>query len=71
MDIVIEDYQFLQHHGYNSKKGDQIHIGWLLICTVAHTEKILINLSEDLSKKILTHIEKRFEKVSLILILIW
>ena len=34
-DIVMDDYRFLLQHGHNSKGGDQIHIGWLLACTVS------------------------------------
>ena len=71
MDIVMEDYRFLQHHGHNGKGGDRIHIGWLLGCMVADAEKVLINLPEDLSKKVLAHIQKRFEEVSLASVLIW
>ena len=26
-DVIIEDYQFLQHHGHNGKGGKLIHIG--------------------------------------------
>ncbi|GES90614.1 hypothetical protein GLOIN_2v1791797 [Rhizophagus clarus] len=74
-DIVMEDYRFLQNHGHNSKGGDQIHIGWLLECTVANAEKVLISLPErqakrDLSKKVLAHIQKRFEGVPLAPVLI-
>ncbi|CAI2195267.1 3996_t:CDS:1, partial [Funneliformis geosporum] len=50
-DIVIDDYQFLQQHGHNSKGGEYIHIGWLLACTVTYAEKILINPPKDLSEK--------------------
>ncbi|RGB29795.1 hypothetical protein C1646_766147 [Rhizophagus diaphanus] len=50
---------------------DQIHIGWLLGCTMANAEKVLINPSEDLSEKILAHIQKRFEEVPLVPVLIW
>ncbi|PKY36293.1 hypothetical protein RhiirB3_458573 [Rhizophagus irregularis] len=64
-DIVMEDYRFLQHHGHNGKGGDRIHIGWLLGCTVADAEKILINPPKDLAETILSHIEKRFEEVPL------
>ncbi|GBB96893.1 hypothetical protein RclHR1_28660001, partial [Rhizophagus clarus] len=74
-DIVMEDYRFLQHHGHNGKGGDWIHIGWLLGCTVADTEKVLISPPErqaerDLSKKVLAHIQKRFEGVPLAPVLI-
>ncbi|PKC59830.1 DNA/RNA polymerase [Rhizophagus irregularis] len=72
-DIVMDDYQFLQRHGHNGKGGNRIHIGWLLACTVADAEKVLINPPEekrDLSKKVLTCIEKRFEEVPLAPVLI-
>ncbi|CAB4399803.1 unnamed protein product [Rhizophagus irregularis] len=72
-DIVMDDYQFLQRHGHNGKGGNRIHIGWLLACTVADAEKVLINPSEekrDLSKKVLTCIEKRFKEVPLAPVLI-
>jgi hypothetical protein len=69
-DIVMDDYQFLLQHGHNGKGGNRIHIGWLLACTVADAEKILINLPEDLSEKVLTNIEKRFEEVLLAPVLI-
>ncbi|PKK58841.1 DNA/RNA polymerase [Rhizophagus irregularis] len=58
-------------HGHNGKGGSQIHIGWLLACTVAQAKKVLINPPEDsLSKKVLAHIEKRFEEVPLAPVLI-
>ncbi|GES84373.1 DNA polymerase family B-domain-containing protein [Rhizophagus clarus] len=69
-DIVMDDYRFLQHHGHNGKGGDRIHIGWLLGCTVADAEKILINPPKDLAETILSHIEKRFEEVPLAPVLI-
>jgi len=69
-DIVIDDYRFLQQHGHNGKGGEYIHIGWLLACTVAYAEKILINPPKDLSEKVLAHIEKRFEEVPLAPVLI-
>ena len=69
-DIVIEDYRFLQCRGHNGKGGDQIHIGWLLACTASQAEKILINPPEDLSEKVLAHIQKRFEEVPLAPVLI-
>ncbi|CAB5202211.1 unnamed protein product [Rhizophagus irregularis] len=69
-DIVMEDYRFLQHHRHNGKGGDRIHIGWLLGCTVADAEKILINPPKDLAETILSHIEKRFEEVPLAPVLI-
>jgi hypothetical protein len=34
-DIVMDDYRFLLQHEHNGKGGSQIHIGWLLACTVA------------------------------------
>jgi len=64
-DIVMEDYRFLQNYGHNGKGGNRIHIGWLLGCTVADAEKVLISPPEDLSEKVLAHIQKRFEKVPL------
>ncbi|GBB96535.1 hypothetical protein RclHR1_27790003 [Rhizophagus clarus] len=70
-DIVMEDYQFLQHHGHNGKGGDWIHIGWLLGCMVVNAEKILINPPKDLPEKLLVHIQRRFRKVPLALVLIW
>ncbi|RIA81314.1 hypothetical protein C1645_837189 [Glomus cerebriforme] len=69
-DIVMEDYRFLQNHGHNGKGGDLIHIGWLLACTVADAEKVLINPPEDLSKTVLARIQKRFEEVPLAPVLI-
>ena len=77
-DIVMGDYQFLQRYGHNGKGGEFIHIGWLLACTVAQAKKVLINLPErhnrvaerDLSKKVLAHIQKRFEGVPLAPVLI-
>jgi hypothetical protein len=70
-DIVMDDYRFLLQHGHNGKGGSRIHIGWLLACTVAQAKKVLINPSEDsLSKKILAQIEKRFEEVPLVPVLI-
>ncbi|CAI2192086.1 11538_t:CDS:2, partial [Funneliformis geosporum] len=69
-DIIIDDYQFLQQYGHNGKEGESIHIGWLLVYTVAYAEKILINSSKDLSEKVLAHIEKRFEEVPLAPVLI-
>ncbi|CAG8838983.1 18299_t:CDS:1, partial [Gigaspora margarita] len=69
-DIVMDDYQFLLHHGHNGKGGNRIHIGWLLACTVFQAEKVLINLPKDLSEKVLAHIEKRFEEVPLAPVLI-
>ena len=64
-DIVMEDYRFLQNHGHNGKGDDQIHIGWLLGCTVADAEKILINPPKDLPEKLLAHIQRRFREVPL------
>ena len=69
-DIVMDDYQFLLQHGHNGKGGDRIHIGWLLACTVSQAEKVLINPPEDLLKKVLARIQKRFEEVSLAPVLI-
>jgi hypothetical protein len=71
-DIVMDDYRFLLQYGHNSKGGSRIYIGWLLACTVVQAKKVLINPPEDsLSKKVLAHIEKRFEKVPLAPVLIW
>ncbi|CAG8810098.1 13098_t:CDS:1, partial [Gigaspora margarita] len=61
-DIVRNNYRFLLCHGHNGKGSNWIHIGWLLACTVSQAEKVLINLPEDLSEKVLAHIEKRFEE---------
>src|SRR5688572_941798 len=69
-DIVMEDYRFLQHHRHNGKGGDRIHIGWLLGCTVADAEKILINPPKDLPEKLLAHIQRRFREVTLAPVLI-
>ena len=74
-DIVMDDYRYLQHHGHNGKGGEFIHIGWLLACTVSQAEKVLINPPEelskkDLSKKVLAHIQRRFEEVPLAPVLI-
>ncbi|CAG8777058.1 21470_t:CDS:1, partial [Gigaspora margarita] len=69
-DIVMDDYQFLLRHGHNGKGGNLIHIGWLLACTVSQAKKVLINLPEDLSEKVLAHIEKRFKEVPLVPVLI-
>ena len=80
-DIVMDDYRYLQCYGHNGKEGEFIHIGWLLACTVANAKKVLINPPEriplgshqaerDLSKKVLTHIQRRFREVPLALVLI-
>ena len=69
-DIVMDDYRFLLRHGHNGKGGDQIHIGWLLACTVSQAEKVLINPPKDLPKMILARIQKRFEEVPLAPVLI-
>ena len=74
-DIVMDDYRFLQRYGHNGKGGEFIHIGWLLACTVADAKKVLINPPErqaerDLSKKVLTHIQRRFREVPLAPVLI-
>ena len=63
-DIIMDDYRFLQRYGHNGKGGKFIHIGWLFACTVAQAKKVLINPPEDLSEKILAHIEKRFRKAT-------
>ncbi|CAG8636678.1 8714_t:CDS:2, partial [Gigaspora rosea] len=69
-DIVMDEYRFLLCYGYNGKGDNRIHIGWLVACTVSQAEKVLINLPEDLSEKVLAHIEKRFEEVPLVPVLI-
>ncbi|GET60010.1 hypothetical protein GLOIN_2v1770751 [Rhizophagus irregularis DAOM 181602=DAOM 197198] len=69
-DIVMDDYQYLLQHGHNGKGGNQIHIGWLFACTLAQAKKILINPPEDLSKKVLAHIQRRFREVPLAPVLI-
>ena len=69
-DILMDDYRYLLQHGHNSKGGNWIHIGWLFACTVAQAKKILISPPEDLSEKVLTNIEKRFEEVPLAPVLI-
>ncbi|CAG8852888.1 44658_t:CDS:2, partial [Gigaspora margarita] len=51
--IVMDEYQFLIHHGYNFKDEQ--------IC-----EKVLIEVPPtNISRKILAHIEKRFEGLPL------
>ena len=60
----------LLQHGHNGKGDNWIHIGRLLACTVADAEKILINPPKDLPEKLLAHIEKRFEEVPLVPVLI-
>jgi hypothetical protein len=62
---IMDDYRFLLQHGHNGKGGNQIDIGWLFAFTVAQAKKVLISPPEDLSEKILAHIEKRFEEVPL------
>ena len=62
-------------YGHNGKGGEFIYIGWLLACTVADAKKVLINPPEcqaerDLSKKVLTHIQRRFREVPLAPVLI-
>ncbi|CAG8651783.1 810_t:CDS:2 [Ambispora leptoticha] len=70
-DIVMNEYRFLLLHGYNYKGGKLIHILslWLSLCTKKDTEKVLIPIevpdSRILSRKILAHIEKRFEDLPL------
>src|SRR5437764_8664223 len=50
-DIVMDDYRFLLQHGHNGKGGEFIHIGWLLACTVADAEKVLITPPRRFIKK--------------------
>src|SRR5260364_338726 len=69
-DIVMNDYRFLLHYGHNGEGGNQIHIGWILACTVSQAEKILINPPKDLPEKLLAHIKKRFKEVPLAPVLI-
>lgn len=69
-DIAMDEYRFLLRYGHNGKGGNRIHIGWLVACTVSQAEKVLINLPEALSEKVLAHIEKRFEEVPLVPVLI-
>ncbi|RHZ69210.1 hypothetical protein Glove_287g53 [Diversispora epigaea] len=66
-DIVMEEYRFLQHYGHNYKGGFLIHIMWVYICTEKGAEKVLIDVlpSKILSRKVLAHIEKRFEDLPL------
>ncbi|RHZ85014.1 hypothetical protein Glove_73g48 [Diversispora epigaea] len=58
IDIVMNEYRFLQHYGHNYKGGSLIHIIWVYICTEKDAEKVLID-------KVLAHIEKRFEDLPL------
>ncbi|CAG8676478.1 713_t:CDS:1, partial [Paraglomus occultum] len=53
IDIVINEYRFLQHYGHNYKGGSLIHIMWVYICTKKNAEKVLIEAppSKILSKK--------------------
>src|SRR6266487_484013 len=62
-DIVMKEYRFLLRNGCNYKGGDLIHIGWVSACTRFGCEKVLIEVppSRILSRKVLAHIEKRFE----------
>ena len=69
-DIIMDDYRFLQHHGHNGKGSDRIHIGWIFACTMAQAKNVLINPPEDLSEKLLAHIQKRFKEVPLAPVLI-
>ena len=57
-DIVMGDYHFLQRYGHNGKGGEFIHIGWLLACTVADAEKVLINPRRFIKKSIRLHSKK-------------
>jgi len=67
IDIIMNEYQFLLHHGHNYKGGKLIHIMWVYICTEKSAEKVLIKVppSKILSRKVLAHIEKRFEDLPL------
>ena len=69
-DIIMDNYWYLLQYGHNGKGGEFIHIRWLLVCTVSQAEKVLINPPKDLSKKVLAHIQKRFEEVPLASVLI-
>ncbi|RHZ77622.1 hypothetical protein Glove_174g85 [Diversispora epigaea] len=66
-DIVMNEYRFLQHYGHNYKGGGLIHIMWIYICTEGNAKKVLIDVppSKILSRKVLAHIEKRFEDLPL------
>ncbi|CAH1770399.1 8750_t:CDS:2, partial [Entrophospora sp. SA101] len=44
IDIVMDEYRFLLHHGHNYKGGESIHIMWVYICTEKDAEKVLIDL---------------------------
>ncbi|CAJ0833396.1 14298_t:CDS:2 [Entrophospora sp. SA101] len=67
IDIVMDEYRFLLHHGHNYKGGESIHIMWVYICTEKDAEKVLIDVppSKILSRKVLAHIEKRFKDLPL------
>jgi len=67
IDIVMNEYRFLLHHGHNYKGGKLIHIMWVYICTEKSAEKVLIEVppSKILSRKVLAHIEKRFKDLPL------
>ncbi|RHZ81992.1 hypothetical protein Glove_115g93 [Diversispora epigaea] len=71
-DIVMNEYRFLQHYGHNYKGGSLIHIIWVYICTEKDAEKVLIEISPSkiLSRKVLAHIEKKFENLPLALVII-
>src|SRR5581483_6188088 len=62
-DIVMDNYRFLLQYGHNGKGGNQIHIGWLLACTISHAKNTLINLPKNLPEKLLAYIKKRFKEV--------
>jgi hypothetical protein len=50
---------FCFNQGHNYKGRELIHTAWILACTRADVEKVLINVPEDtLSKKVLAHIEE-------------
>src|SRR6185369_1427586 len=67
INIVMNEYRFLQHYGHNYKGGELIHIMWVYICTEGVAKKVLIDVppSKILSRKVLAHIKKRFEDLSL------
>ncbi|RHZ77557.1 hypothetical protein Glove_176g6 [Diversispora epigaea] len=67
IDIVMNEYQFLLYYGHNYKGGKLIHIMWVYLCTEKDAKKVLIDVppSNILSRKVLAHIEKRFEDLPL------
>ena len=66
----MDNYRFLLQYGHNGKGGNQIHIGWLLACTISHAKNTLINLPKNLPEKLLAYIKKRFKEVPFIPVLI-